>query len=89
MSNIFYSIHVQFNHLCSVLPIKCVHKCVDELHKISCNSDYNYINNTVATGAFQVGAAAPRVFFTRNTCFHLFVTMVVCKCNATLDHVVS
>ena len=36
--NIFDSIHVHFNHLCSFLPMKCVHKCVDELHKISCNS---------------------------------------------------
>ena len=32
--NIFDSIHVRFNHLCSFLPMKCVHKCVDELHKL-------------------------------------------------------
>ena len=40
--NIYDSIHVRFNHLCSFLPMKCDHKCVDEFHKISCNS-YNIL----------------------------------------------
>ena len=40
MSKYFDSIHVRFNQLCSFLPMKCVQRCVDELHKISCNSYY-------------------------------------------------
>ena len=36
--HIFDYICVSINHLCSFLPMKCVHKCVDELHKISCSS---------------------------------------------------
>ena len=32
--NTFDSIHVCFNDLCLFLPMKCVHKCVDELHKL-------------------------------------------------------
>ena len=32
--HIFYSIRASFNHLCSFLPMKCVHKCVNELNKL-------------------------------------------------------
>ena len=42
----------------------CVHKCIDELHKISCNSYYTYIDNTAATGGskyFELGRQ-PHVF---------------------------
>ena len=49
--NIFDSIHVRFNHLCSFLPMKCVHKCVDELHKIGCNSYYILITQQRPEGA--------------------------------------
>ena len=41
--NIFDLTCIRFNYLYSFLPVKCVHKCVDELHKISCNSYSNYI----------------------------------------------
>ena len=30
----FDSMHVRFNYLCSFLSLKCVHKCIDDLHKI-------------------------------------------------------
>ena len=34
----FHSINVHFDHLCSLLPMKRVHKCVDELQVVySCN----------------------------------------------------
>ena len=48
---IFLTILVRFNHLCSFLPMKCVHKCVDELHKISCNSYYTMITQQRTDGA--------------------------------------
>ena len=32
--------------LCSFLPMKCVHKCVDESHKISCYSYYTLIHSS-------------------------------------------
>ena len=40
--NVFDSLHmhVHLYYSCLFLPIKCVHKCVDEFHKISCNSYY-------------------------------------------------
>ena len=61
--NIFDSIHVRFNNLCSFFPMKCAHKCIDELHKISCNSYYILITHQRSEGAsISSWAAAPRFF---------------------------
>ena len=61
----FNSIHVRFNHLYSFLPMKGVHKCVDELHKKQespPNSCYGapmkatrrwYVNASTSTMAFR------------------------------------
>ena len=61
--NIFDSIHVLLN-LCSFLPMKCVHKCVDELHKISCNSCYILITQQRPEGAsISSWGGSPTSFF--------------------------
>ena len=57
------SIHVCFNQLWSFLPMKCVHKFIDELRKISCNS--YYVDNTATTGEskyFESGQQPQEVF---------------------------
>ena len=68
---IFDPIRVHFSHSCSFLPIKCVHKCADDLHKISCNSYYILITQQRpergASKYFRIGATAHE-FLTRNTC---------------------
>ena len=46
--NIFDSIHVCFNKLCSFLPMKCVRNCADELHR---TSSYFELKNSWAAGA--------------------------------------
>ena len=76
--NILDSIHVHFSHLYSLLPMKCVHKCVNELHRISCNSYYNYVDNTAVTirsKCFEL-EREPHVFLTQNTCSHGHATGV-------------
>ena len=69
-----YPLH---HHFCSFLPKRCVHKCVDELHKISCNSYYIIIDNTAATGGskyFELGRQPHEIFYLK----HLFPVM--CNC---------
>ena len=69
---IFDPIRVHFSHSCSFLPIKCVHKCADDLHKISCNSYYILITQQRpergASKYFRIGATAPRVFNSKYLC---------------------
>ena len=63
--NIIDSIHVRFNHLCSFLPMKCVYKCVDELHRISHNSYYILITQQRPEGASisSWGSSSTSFFF--------------------------
>ena len=58
----------------SFLPMKCVHKCVDELHKISCYSYYILLTQQRPKGAskyFELGRQPMSFQLEILVCYHL------------------
>ena len=84
--NVFDCIQVHFDRLCSFLPRKCVHKCVDELHNISCNSYYILITQQRPERAsISSWGGSPTSFFNFKDLFFIHAASLNFAVDITVD----